>query len=310
MKKIDMIGRKFNRALVEKEIEPHLDPSGRKRRQFQCLCDCGERFTAIGEMLRSGAVQSCGCYRSELLSKKREIDLTGETIGRWFIESEAFRDRRGIHWNAICMCGNKGLPTTNNLLNGTSKSCGCYNKECISARERKDITGQKFYKLTAKECIGKNEYNNYLWRCICDCGREIVTTASRLLGGQIISCGCTKSKGECLIEDYFIKNNIKYDKYKYFDDLKYKTYLYFDFCITNHKNEMFLLEYQGEQHYYDCGYFGKQQREITDPMKRKYCSTNNIKLFEIRFDDDIKKKLDDIVAYVNPVLNSEISEEV
>ena len=301
------IGQRSGRLTVEKELEPKRDPNGKPRRQLLCLCDCGNYTTALAESISSGSKQSCGCLRKETISKMREKNLVGQRFNRLLVESEAFRDGRGIHWNCVCDCGNRCVVIGSNLLNGNSTSCGCYNKEIISERERKDITNQRFYKLVAKECVGKNEYNNYLWRCVCDCGREIVTTAARLLGGQIISCGCTKSKGEYFIENYFTNNGIKHRKGVYFNDLKLKTYLYFDFSIEDENKRIYLIEYQGEQHYKDMGKFGKQQREVTDKMKKEYCKKKNIPLFEIRYDEDIKEKLEEIIAQVNPVLSEQIT---
>lgn len=301
----DLTGMRSGRLVVEKMLDSIRSPQGKLKRRCLCLCDCGNESIVLAENISNNRIKSCGCLRSETASKQRTKDLTNQIIGRWFIEGIAFRDRAGVHWNAICQCGNRGTPTTNNLLRGISTSCGCYNLERLSEIERKDITDQRFYKLVAKECVGKNEYNNYLWKCICDCGREVTTTAARLLGGQIISCGCVKSKGECLIENFFAENNIKYNKTVYFKDLKLKTYLYFDFCIYDKENKQHLIEYQGEQHYIDRGSFGKQQREVTDKMKKEYCLSKNIPLYEIRFDEDIYQKLNEIITHVNPVLSKQ-----
>jgi hypothetical protein len=32
--------------------------------------------------------------------------------------------------------------------------------------------------------------NNALWRCVCDCGKEVVVTAAKLREGSKQSCGC------------------------------------------------------------------------------------------------------------------------
>ena len=57
-------------------------------------------------------------------------------------------------------------------------------------RPVKDITGQRFGKLTAIELVGRNPYGKALWRCLCDCGGEIVTTMANLQTGATRSCGC------------------------------------------------------------------------------------------------------------------------
>lgn len=54
----------------------------------------------------------------------------------------------------------------------------------------KDITGQRFGRLTVIEYAGLDTCNMALWRCKCDCGKETVTRGSSLRNGHTISCGC------------------------------------------------------------------------------------------------------------------------
>jgi len=56
-----------------------------------------------------------------------------------------------------------------------------------------DITGQRYGRLVAQERVGANAGNgNVTWRCICDCGREVVTSGTSLRKGATKSCGCLK----------------------------------------------------------------------------------------------------------------------
>jgi hypothetical protein len=41
----------------------------------------------------------------------------------------------------------------------------------------------------------------------------------------------------------------------------------------------------------DKGEFGFTQREVTDKLKKQYCSSNNIPLYEIRYDEPLEKTL-------------------
>jgi hypothetical protein len=52
----------------------------------------------------------------------------------------------------------------------------------------KDITNQRFGNLVAKERVEKNKYNEWRWRCTCDCGRETVTSLRNLVHGHVKSC--------------------------------------------------------------------------------------------------------------------------
>lgn len=57
----------------------------------------------------------------------------------------------------------------------------------------KDLTGQKFNKLTVLEKIGTkivSGQKNVLWRCKCECGNEVEVISSYLIRGKKKSCGC------------------------------------------------------------------------------------------------------------------------
>lgn len=53
-----------------------------------------------------------------------------------------------------------------------------------------DLTNKKFGNLIAVEQVGKDKSRNILWRCRCDCGREIIVKACELKRGHTKSCGC------------------------------------------------------------------------------------------------------------------------
>ena len=55
----------------------------------------------------------------------------------------------------------------------------------------KDISGERFGRLTAIEPIGKTKAGNIIWRCKCDCG-NIKDVSTKYLGHGTSSCGCYK----------------------------------------------------------------------------------------------------------------------
>ncbi len=61
----------------------------------------------------------------------------------------------------------------------------------------KDLTGQKFGKLTVLEKVGADKRYNALWLCKCDCGNEKIITRDRLVTGHSKSCGCLR-KENCI----------------------------------------------------------------------------------------------------------------
>lgn len=56
----------------------------------------------------------------------------------------------------------------------------------------KDITGQKFSRLTVARFDHKSENNHYFWLCKCDCGNETIVDRCGLVSGNTKSCGCLK----------------------------------------------------------------------------------------------------------------------
>lgn len=59
--------------------------------------------------------------------------------------------------------------------------------ETINHRQ-KDITNQKFGRLTAVKCTGKTKRRSFVWECKCDCGSTVEYCVNDL---RIVrSCGC------------------------------------------------------------------------------------------------------------------------
>lgn len=56
----------------------------------------------------------------------------------------------------------------------------------------KDLTGQRFGRLVAVECVGRTNNGNAKWLCKCDCGGEKIVASYGLVSGRTNSCGCIK----------------------------------------------------------------------------------------------------------------------
>lgn len=58
----------------------------------------------------------------------------------------------------------------------------------------RDITGERYGKLTVVRYEGRAKNGHSLWLCKCDCGRETIVSRSNLQGGHQVSCGCKRRK--------------------------------------------------------------------------------------------------------------------
>ena len=105
---------------------------------------------------------------------------------------------------------------------------------------------------------------------------------------------CCSSKGEIIIEDILKLNYITYKPQYTFPDLKFKKKLRFDFGILNKNNDLkYLIEFQGKQHYNMYERFHKNSNDYIvslyrDKLKEEYCLKNNIKLYLIPYNVNIK----------------------
>ena len=210
-----------------------------------------------------------------------------------------------VLWVCQCECGNIISTTGNHLNQGHTQSCGCLQKERTSEVLLKDLTGQKFGKLTVLERdTDKRNKEKVYWKCQCDCGNIISVVGGQLKSGKTMSCGCLVSKGEYYIGNILNKMGLNYKKQYTFSDLKGKNKpLRFDFAVFEEEKLRCLIEYQGRQHYEPIEDFGGEEnfniQKSYDEKKRHYCEENKIKLIEIPYWDF--NKIDEI--YISNKIN-------
>lgn len=111
----------------------------------------------------------------------------------------------------------------------------------------------------------------------------------------------TGSKGEQRIREILNKSFCQYQEQKTFKDLKDQKPLRFDFSLEFNGKVVCLIEFQGRQHFEPVAHFGGAEGFITlkkhDIMKQNYCVKNHIPLFYINYDEDLDKKLEQIIQW-------------
>lgn len=116
------------------------------------------------------------------------IDVTGQKFGR-LTACYPTRVNGRFGWHCICDCGTECDVDSSNLRSGKQQSCGCLRRESGQNR-KKDLTGQKFGKLTVLESTKERQGGAIMWRCLCDCGMETLVSTGNLTSGHTSSCGC------------------------------------------------------------------------------------------------------------------------
>lgn len=301
---IDLTGQKFGRLTV---IERDNNTNKKCGTFWMCKCDCGTVKSVNSIALRRGLTQSCGCLNKEINSKPKDLsEMIGKRFGRLTVVKREPNHitpsgQKKAMWLCVCDCGNETIVSSQGLKSGRTKSCGCLPKK-LRGSGLINLVGQRFGKLVVVDRAEDYKYESGgktttapQWLCQCDCGNMIIVQGGNLRSGNTTNCGCENraSKSEIVIADFLTANGIQYLREYSFDDLKNKrgNLLRFDFAIFDNNELIMLLEYQGAQHYIDCGYFGLYQREYSDKMKSEYCKTNHIKLYEIKYNEDLEEAL-------------------
>ena len=115
-----------------------------------CRCVCGKMRDVQLQSLRRGISVSCGCKKSELISQKNRLDLTGKRYGMLSVIEPETIDKYGyVLWLCKCDCRNTVLKRASLLSTGNICSCGCMKPPKRSAgAKRLDMVGRTFGYLT------------------------------------------------------------------------------------------------------------------------------------------------------------------
>ena len=291
---INLIGQKFGRLTV-------LYDTGKRKYGhviWHCKCDCGNECDVRSSNLKTGSTKSCGCLVKENMTKigkQSKIDLVGQKFGKLTVLYE-IKEKENYEtiWHCKCDCGNECNILGKSLKSGNTKSCGCLAKELTIKRnqERAKLQmlpkGTKFGKLTIIKLLDeRDKHGHTIYQCQCDCGNITNVDRINLVGGHTMSCGCSKiSKGEFLIEQLLIQNNIPFEKQKTFENCKFEDTNYFakfDFYIDN----KYIIEFDGIQHFKVTGGWNNEEHlnklQIHDNFKNEYCFKNNIPIIRIPY---------------------------
>lgn len=163
----DIIGKRFGYLTVIDH--DHSDTHGRS--YWLCRCDCGEFTVKRRDVLLHNNTISCGCKRYV------RDDLTGRRFTRLTVISlDHIASNGDTCWLCECDCGNSTVVRRNCLVNGGTKSCGCYAREKST---RHGQYGNRLYNIWStmiQRCTNPSNksYQHYGGRGIfvCDEWRE------------------------------------------------------------------------------------------------------------------------------------------
>lgn len=303
----DIVGEHFGKLTVA-EYLGRIKKGRQTVPMYKCVCDCGNAVETDRWLLLKGDKKSCGCAYKDA-GRARKEDFTGRRFGRWTVigpaptrYSKSGKTRR-IMWKCRCDCGTVKDVGARALKTGMSTSCGCFQKENISAIMVDDLTGQHFGSLTVVRRAGSTidgktgRAKHAIWHCVCSCGKELDVMGFSLKNGDTTSCGCRKSsKYEDMTAEYLdqcgYKKDVDYFREYTFDGLigVGGGLLRVDFFVHLHDGRDLIIECQGKQHYRVTKWYGGkpylQKLQEHDRRKREYAIKHNIEYAQV-FPDSI-----------------------
>lgn len=298
--KEDFTGQQIGKLKILKRADYN---TAQRKILWECQCECcGKTCLKTRDYLtkKSHLPKACSlkCAAAIPIGTKINYLTIIETI---------FEEGKETSYKCKCDCGNIIIVKNGTKLkNNSIKSCGCYRSERMSeiAKENnpiKDLTNQRFGKVVALEPTNEREFQNVVWKCLCDCGKICYINANSLQTNNRISCPNCKiiSKGELKIKQLLLDNNLSFNSQQTFEDCRFQdtnALARFDFYVE----DKYLIEFDGQQHfeYTNNGWNTKENYlkiKEHDIIKNKWCIENNIPLIRIPYTILDSLCIDDII---------------
>ena len=261
---------------------------------------CGKEFYAPKNKITKWEQQDnktivCSKQCSKELRKPKinDLKLMFECKGYILLSEEYL----GVKSKLLYICkkhqdfGAQGITYGNFLTGYGCRYCGF---EKTAAKKRVDIDkvikvfNTKGFDLLEADYKNAHQPLKYICRKHPDYGIQKMSYANALSNGcPICAKSINKSKGEILVSDWLITNNISFSRQHTFDGLLGLggRLLSYDFYVPSHRT---LIEFQGAYHdgtannQTDAEY---RKQKIHDIRKSNYAKQNNLRLIEIWYYD-------------------------
>lgn len=179
----DIGGVEFNDLLVLEYIP--------EKSKWLCVCKCGATTLVKPTEIIRGTIKSCGCLTNrgkngvKRMVSATKNNLIGRKFGRWTVIGYVGGEQHKRLCE--CECGTVAEVSGGALRSGSSKSCGCLNRELSSWRMTGSRNPHYIDGSTEKRNRSDIEYKRWRvavlkrdqWTCQC-CGRKGMVVAHHL----------------------------------------------------------------------------------------------------------------------------------
>lgn len=313
------MSKKLNYEDVKRNIETNStskllsDTYQSRKHKLKLQCKCGNVFEVTYESFLGGKHVCKTCSNLAKAMKLRKYDTKTikdklqEEVGNEYSLLSGYNG----YMNKITLrhntCGNVYEVTPDKFFGHLKRRCPkcrggvrkTYNDLLKVVNDRKDYT------LLSKEYVNCNTKVRMLHNV---CGTEFEVKPCDFKNGLNGCPYCKQSKGEKLIENYLIDNNISYQRQYRFKECRIKRPLPFDFAILENDVPIMLIEFNGVQHYEPFRFEHKdieqkrlKARQERDKIKIQFAKDKHIPLLIIRYDqlDNIVNILDSKIRQGN-----------
>lgn len=281
------------------------DKSGRSRTWIEYQCSCGENYSKDWTNFKKSILcKTCGREKANESSKKYTLEFVSQVLSDKNFELVGNYVNSGASFTYRCLiCGNTAKTNFGNVLTGRQcKKCAGMKKKTTEefkeevfnlVNDEYEVLGEY---LTAHEKI-KIKHN----KC-----NHIYYVSPHLFLMNRRCPKCNTSKGESRIIDFLMNHDIKFESQYRFIDCRNKIPLPFDFAIFNNEKLIFLIEFDGIQHYEASNWWGEDvfiKLQKHDQIKTDYCNKNKIKLLRIpyyqinKIDNILTRELKEVGLY-------------
>lgn len=270
---------------------------------LQLKCSCGKEFSTTFTKFKDRNKRQCNqCSNKISLSHqpKSTIEFIEDVYNLVEDEFSVLGEYKSTHQKILMkhnVCGYQWQITPSSFLQ--KRSC----PKCSKSIKTKDT---KYFKQEVKELVNDEyevlgEYKKSHQKILIKhniCGNSYNVKPASFLSGRRCPF-CNESKGEQEIRHWLQNNNIDFESQYKFDNCRNIEPLPFDFAVFEDAEKTklkFLIEYDGEFHYYPIISKKKlRYQQFNDSRKTNYCIDNCIPLLRISYleFDNIKQVLEE-----------------